>query len=214
MRSAAEANRLYFRNAYRTGQHGWAVEEPSPFAVRFLKRLRTVVPGGKLLDVGCGEGRHAMAAAELGFRVAAIDYEPLALKRARRIAKTKQVEGILFRKADIFRMPYADATFDVVLDYGCLHHQRKSHWPAYRAGILRVLRPRGFFILSVFSPGFRLFRGRQRPWHIAFGAYRRCFTSEEIRDLFGRDFAVIAMAEERGEKGGFWHTLMKRCPDR
>ena len=79
MFNADEANQKYFREAYRIGEHGWAVHEPSPYAVRYLERLKGAIPGGTLLDVGCGEGRHAFAASRLGFSVTAIDYEPLAL---------------------------------------------------------------------------------------------------------------------------------------
>ena len=93
MLSAREANRRYFRDAYRTGRHGWEVEEPSRHAVRHLRRLTRFVPGGKLLDIGCGEGRHSFAAARLGFKVTGMDFEPLALKRARRYARLKQVSG-------------------------------------------------------------------------------------------------------------------------
>ena len=123
-----------------------------------------------MLDAGCGEGRHAILAATLGFQVTAIDFEPMALKRARHFAKMKQANGIIFRKADIPRLPFTNSCFDVVLDYGCLHHQRKSDWSAYKTGILEVLRPEGFYVLSVFSPEFPLFRGSRRPWHIAQGA--------------------------------------------
>ena len=210
MLSADEANRRYFREAYRTGEHGWAADEPSAYAVDFLKILRGVVPGGKLLDIGCGEGRHSFAAARLGFRVTAIDYEPLALTRARRFATIRQIKGILFRKANVFHLPFPDTRFDVILDYGCLHHQKKSDWPAYRAGNLRVLKPQGFYALSVFSPSFYLFRGSRRPWHIAYGAYRRYFTRKEIIELFGPDFEMLEIREERGKEGGFWHVLMKR----
>jgi len=34
-----------------------------------------MAPGSSLLDLGCGEGRHALAAAKLGFSATAIDYE-------------------------------------------------------------------------------------------------------------------------------------------
>lgn len=210
MPSADEANRQYFRDAYCTGEHGWPGDEPSPYAVDYLKRVRRLVPGGKLLDIGCGEGRHAFAAARLGFKVTAIDYEPLALQRARQFAKSKSIEGIVFRRADIFRMPFPDAHFDVVLDYGCLHHQRKSDWTVYKRSILRVLKLEGYYILSVFSPKFRMFRGSRRRWHIACGAYRRCFTRKEIAELFGGEFEIVNMTEERGKDGGFWHVLMKR----
>jgi SAM-dependent methyltransferase len=210
MLSAHEANRRYFRQAYGSGRHGWEVEAPSPYAVGFLQRLRKLVPGGRLLDVGCGEGRHAIAGARLGLRVEAVDYEPRALVRARRFARERHIRGIVFRRADVFRLPFPAASFDVILDYGCLHHQRQSDWPAYKSSILRVLGPRGFYLLSVFSPGFRFFRGTGRPWHIARGAYRRCFTRADIEALFGREFELLDVREERGEGRGFWHVLMKR----
>ena len=209
MLSAKRANRRYFHQAYRSGRHGWATQDPSPCAVDFLKRLKRLVPGGRLLDVGCGEGRHSIAAAQLGFKVTAIDYEPLALGRARRFAQTRQARGIAFRKADVLRLRLPDACFDVVLDYGCLHHQRKSDWPGYKASLVRVLKAGGYFVLSVFTRRFPLFRGRRR-WHIAQGAYRRWFARRDILGLFGSDFEVLELVEEKRERRGFWHALMVR----
>jgi SAM-dependent methyltransferase len=208
--SASKANRQYFREAYRTGQHGWEVEQPSPFAVKRLRQLARLVPHGRCLDVGCGEGRHCIVAARLGFKVTGVDLEPLALERARRFARKQGAKGIRFLVADVLRLPFPDASFDIVLDYGCLHHQRKSDWPAYRASLLRVLRPGGFYLLSVFSPRFRLFAGSRRSWHIAYGAYRRCFSRREITDLFANDFEFLEVVEQKGDAGGFWHMLIKR----
>ena len=210
MDSAKRANRRYFRQAYRTGRHGWAAEQPSPYAVAFLQRIKAMAPGGRLLDVGCGEGRHAIAAAELGFRVTAVDYEPLALKRARRFARMSSAKAVSFRRADVLHLPLPDRCFDVVLDFGCLHHQRKADWQAYKANLLRVLKPRGFYVLSVFSPRFHLFQAGRRPWHVAQGAYRRCFTPADITGLFGREFDLLELTEEKGRQRGFWHALMQR----
>jgi ubiquinone/menaquinone biosynthesis C-methylase UbiE len=162
------------------------------------------------LDLGCGEGRHAIAAAKLGFRVTAVDYEPLALRWARRFASQAGARGIVFRKADALSLPFSDAGFDIVLDCGCLHHQKKSDWPRYRAGLLRVLKPRGFYVLSVFSREFPLFHGSPRPWHIAQGAYRRSFTRGDILELFGRDFEIVELLKEKGDHPGFWHALARR----
>lgn len=207
---AREANRRYFREAYRTGIHGWETEKPSRWAVRFLRQVRRRVPAGRLLDVGCGEGRHSLAASQLGFEVTGIDYQPLALRRARRLAAIRRVEGIRFRRMNALSLSCRPFSFDVVVDWGCLHHQRKADWPVYLAGILRVLKPGGFYILSAFSPRFRFFQGARRPWHIALGAYRRCFTRPEILRLFGNHFEILKIEEERGEGRGFWHVLMKR----
>jgi SAM-dependent methyltransferase len=191
------------------GEHGWEVENPSPYAVEFLNKVLPQVSTRTVLDIGCGEGRHCIAAACLGFKVTGVDYESLALQRAVGFSRDKGVKGIRFRRASVFSLPFAHASFDVVLDYGCLHHQRKSDWFDYLHSILRVLKPRGFYILSVFTPEFRLFRQTRRPWHIACGAYRRCFTRHEIRTLFEPYFDIIEMIKEH-EAGGFWHVLMKR----
>ncbi|HUS48015.1 MAG TPA: class I SAM-dependent methyltransferase [Phycisphaerae bacterium] len=208
--TADKANRRYFREAYRSGQHGWEVEQPSRFAMKCLRRLTRLIPGGRCLDIGCGEGRHSIAAAKLGFKVTGMDLEPLALKRARQFARRQGATDIRFLVADVLRLPLSDASFDIVIDYGCLHHQKKSDWPAYRASLLRVLKPGGHYVLSVFSPRFRLFARSRRPWHIAYGAYRRCFTRQEITDLFGGSFQVVEIVEQDGSDGGFWHVLMKR----
>jgi len=142
-------------------------------------------------------------------RRAGLDYEPLALECAQRFARLKHIKKVTFRLADVFSLPFPDSYFDVVLDYGCLHHQRKADWPAYKAGILTVLKPQGFYVLSVFSPRFRLFRTSRKKWHISYGAYRRCFTAEDIVELLGLDFEVVKMVEERGRRDGFWHVLLK-----
>jgi len=210
--SAKQANRAYFHQAYLTGQHGWASEGPSPFAMRVLKQLTRVIRGGRLLDLGCGEGRHAIAAAKLGFDVTAVDYEPLALRRAAASARAAGVRGIVFRRADALHLPFGKSTFGVVIDYGCLHHQKKADWPIYLAGILRVLKPRGLLVLSVLSPHFRMFRGSRRLWHIAQGAYRRCFRLADLRAMFGGDFRILKLTEERSDDGGFWQALLKRRP--
>ncbi len=217
--SARQANLQYFRRAYQTGEHGWEAVQPTPALVDLLKSLKHPAAGGTLLDVGCGEGRHAIAAAKLGFRVTGVDFIPEALERARAYAcqadvpihsrRHQQVKPgrVCFRRGDVFNLPFAADSFDIVLDCGCLHHQRKGDWPAYKANILKILRPRGYYLLSVFSPKFHLFAGAKRRWHLAHGSYRRCFGREDIDEFAGGDFEIIT---QRHEPRGFWHTLMQR----
>ena len=81
------AQRGYFRQAYLEGEHGWPVEGPSEPVVRFVGRFKKEHPTGRVLDIGCGEGRHTFLFAENGYAAVGLDYQPLAVARAREIAK-------------------------------------------------------------------------------------------------------------------------------
>jgi SAM-dependent methyltransferase len=212
-RTAATENRRYFRQAYGTGRHGWQSDEPTPYVAQNLSEVARLAPGRLLLDVGCGEGRHCILAAQMGFIPTGVDYEPLAIRRAKANArKSGLAQPIRFLVADVFALPFEPASFDVVLDYGCLHHQKKSDWGRYRAAITTVLKPRGHFLLSLFSTAFRTFGPQTRAWHIAHGAYRRFFTAHDLHRLFDRNFEFLSLEEERDDVRGFWHALLRRKP--
>ena len=211
MRSAHEENRRYFRQAYETGCHGWETTEPSPYVARNLATVARRTPGRRLLDIGCGEGRHCLLAAKTGFLPTGVDYEPLAIRRARAFAQEAgQADRVQWLVADILALPFRPAPFDVVVDYGCLHHQKRSDWPRYRAAILQVLKPDGYFLLSVFSSAFRTYGPQKSSWHLAHGAYRRFFTAADLHRLFDRDFEFLDLEEEREGPRGFWHALMRQ----
>jgi cyclopropane fatty-acyl-phospholipid synthase-like methyltransferase len=211
VRSAAEQNRRYFRLAYGTGVHGWQSTEASPDVAEDLGTVAQAAPGARLLDLGCGAGRHCVLAADMGLLVTGVDYEPLAIRHARgNVRQAGCEQRVQLLVADIFALPFRRDCFDAVLDYGCLHHQRKADWPKYRAAIRTVLRPQGWFMLTAFSTRFAVFGPQPRHWHLAHGAYRRFFTAEEIEGLLAEDFDVIRLHEERDGSAGFWHALMRR----
>jgi SAM-dependent methyltransferase len=165
--------------------------------------------------LGCGEGRHCLLAAQMGFLPTGVDYEPLAIQRAQANARRAGLASrIHWLVADIFALPFAPASFDMVLDYGCLHHQKNSDWPRYRAAITRVLKPDSYFLLSVFSTASRVFGPQKRPWHLAHGAYRHFFAAKDLNRLFDQDFDFLSLEEERDDARGFWHALMRRRAER
>ena len=57
----------------------------------FLAEIEGLSPG-RALDLACGEGRHAIALAELGWRVTAVDFSEVAIARARKRAATAGLE--------------------------------------------------------------------------------------------------------------------------
>ena len=67
----------------------------------------------KILDVGCGTGRHSIELARRGYPVTGVDLSDSMLKRAREKAAAEKVR-VDFRKEDARRLPFSDQ-FDLVL---------------------------------------------------------------------------------------------------
>lgn len=199
----------YFRRAYETGEHGWPSEDPTPQVAALAARLGPG-RGRRALDLGCGEGRHAIWLARRGWDVTGLDAEPGALARARSAARRAGVRLRLAR-GDALALA-AEGEYDLVLDYGCFHHLVVRDWPRYRRAVLRALRPGGHFILSVFSMKFRHFPGerRTRPWLVHRNHYDHFFTKRSLREAFAEVFDIRAIVEEHEGLNGFFHALLRR----
>jgi SAM-dependent methyltransferase len=111
-------------------------------------RLR-VGAGNLVLDVGCGAGRHSIEAARRGATAVAVDLAADELSAVLRgsDAAVEMLEGPLaggvprLAEADLTRLPFADATFDVVIASEVLEHVAND--AAAVAELARVVRPGG-----------------------------------------------------------------------
>jgi SAM-dependent methyltransferase/uncharacterized protein YbaR (Trm112 family) len=99
--------------------------------------------GRLLLDIGCNWGRWTIAAARAGYRPIGIDPSFEAIVAARRIAQQLGVDA-RYVVGDGRRLPFGDATFDVVFSYGVLQHFSKPDVAVAVEEIGRVLTRRGF----------------------------------------------------------------------
>jgi SAM-dependent methyltransferase len=114
-----------------------------------LVTFASVAPHETVLDVGCGTGVVAITAARIGAKVKALDLTPALLDRARQNAAVAQVE-VEFKEGDVESLPYADASFDVVLSqFGHMFGPRPE---VTTAEMLRVLRPGGRIAFSTWPP--------------------------------------------------------------
>jgi ubiquinone/menaquinone biosynthesis C-methylase UbiE len=202
--------RKYFRNAYETGKHGWPEVGPTPHVARLVKSLGSG-RGKTALDLGCGEGRHTILMAAQGYDATGLDLEPLALRKAREHVRRAGLRAD-FVAGNALDLKFADAAFDLVLDYGCFHHVVTRDWPRYRREIARVLKPGGHLLLSVFSMKFRHHpdERRTRNWLVHRNHYDHFFTPSEIRSAFAPRFAVRTQLEEHEGLNGFWHVLLRK----
>ena len=116
---------------------------PTEWVVRFLGRHLSELPGSRVLDLGCGAGRHSLLAHELGHDVVAHDLSTQGLRetaaRLRGRGATPKLAASRFTA-----LPFADESFDAVICYGVLYYADRSEFAAGVAEIRRILRPGGW----------------------------------------------------------------------
>lgn len=85
---------------------------PTPHAlVQKMLDLAEVGASDYLIDLGCGDGRIAVAAARRGARALGVDLDPLRIQEAAAAARIAGVEArVRFRRQDLFRTPIFDAS--------------------------------------------------------------------------------------------------------
>jgi SAM-dependent methyltransferase len=100
-----------------------------------------IVPGERVLDVACGSGNAALAAARRAWgNTVGTDFVPALLERGRKRAAAERLD-VDFVEGDAVELPFGDAEFDVVLSvFGAMFaaEQEKA-----AAELLRTCKPGG-----------------------------------------------------------------------
>jgi ubiquinone/menaquinone biosynthesis C-methylase UbiE len=113
-----------------------------------LRKLGGPLPGGCFLEVGCGRG----VGVELllrqfqATRVYGVDLDPRQIERARKRLAGKYGSRMMLNVASAEQLPFMDASFDAVFDFGILHHV--PAWQTAVVEIRRVLKPGGTFFFE------------------------------------------------------------------
>lgn len=125
--------------------------------IDFLVEAMGIGPGSRVLDVGCGPGRHSLSLARRGVRVHGIDISDAFVE----IARNQAARGDLGELATFERLDARVANLPPVFDaaiclcqgaFGLMDHL--SHDLEVLAGVAGALRPGGSFALSAFNAYF------------------------------------------------------------
>lgn len=187
-------------------------EQPEPEVMIFAQ---TLPADARVLDLGAGVGRHALALARQGFSVAALDAAPEGIAEINRIAAA---EGLTVdaRIGMMTDLPFADGAFDHVLSWNVIYHGDEKVLRTAIAEIARVLKPGGTFLGTMLSarripielskaPGREISRNTwvfEGPGDKVHPHY--FCTGRDMLELFSA-FEVFHLEDREHETPGSWH---------
>lgn len=142
---AAHAGPAYLRYSFTKGTEQ---------EVGFLVEALGLEPGMRVLDVGCGPGRHAHALARLGIAVHGIDISQAFVDLAAASAPSALAT---FERMDARALPFG-AEFDVAISLcqGAFGLLGPPHDGEVLAGMARAVKPAGLVCVSAFSGYFQV----------------------------------------------------------
>ena len=126
----------------------------------------------RILDLGCGSGRHTVYLAKHGFEVYGIDIAPKGIKITRSWLKKEKLKANL-KVGNIYKkLPYSDNFFDALVSTQTLHHNRIGNVRKLIREIERVIRPKGLIFITVSKWGSIKDIPKEKLWKIKFIAPR------------------------------------------
>jgi len=181
-----------------------------------LERLR-LRPGERLLDAGCGEGRHCFGALERGARVVGLDLDLRSLKAASGALRYRAAElgssGAMLQ-GDAFRLPFADETFDKVICAEVMEHVHD--YPAAARELARVTRPEGIVAVTIpTATSENLYLRLGDDYFESPGGHIRIFRPRDLaRALADAGLATVGCGFAHGFHTPYWALRsVMRLPD-
>jgi len=145
------AESTFWRDAYqRTDLYGIFIQQRQAIALNYVGEL-SLPKTARVLEIGCGAGFMAIALAQNGFIVKAVDHASAMIELTQRHAKQKGLDNRIHASIeDAHELTFEDCSFDLIVALGViawLHDLRKG-----LVEIARVLKPGGYFVLSMENP--------------------------------------------------------------
>lgn len=124
---------------------------------KVLPKIKRIVPFlrenevKRVLDLGCGTGRHTIFLAQQGFRVTGIDVSETALKIIRDKLRKTKTKNVKLMRYDMEAISFPDSYFDAVICTGVLTHGTIDKIRKTVTDIHRVITKNGILIADTLS---------------------------------------------------------------
>lgn len=143
-------------------------QEDIPRIVRLFKKKGVK----KILDLGCGSGRHTVYLAKHGFEVYGIDIALKGIKITKDWLKKEKSKANL-KVGNVYKkLPYPNNFFDALISTQTLHHNTINNIRKLIKEIGRVLRVNGLIFITVSRKGSKKEIPKEKMWKMKFIAPR------------------------------------------
>ena len=182
----------------------FSYQEPHELAIALAEEMRAWGMR-RVLDVGCGGGRHLLYLAKEGFVVYGSDRSATGLTISRERLEKEGLRAVL-RRCDMTEVPFPDEFFDAVLSVYVLHHNTLENVGKAIGEIRRALKRGGLFFANLSGKGdYKEGKGKKIgpgtyicDSGIETGMPHHFFTRREVETLL-EGFEIASVEERRRE---------------
>lgn len=149
----------------------------------------------KILDLGCGAGRHTIFLAHEGFGTYATDFSEEGMNHLKKYLADNKLDAIL-QKADMEKQPFPDNFFDGIISFGVFYYTDLEGYKNAVSEMYRILKLGGkALVFTKTSDDYRFGKGRELEKNTFIldiedtnekGMTHHFLDKDEINDIFGR----------------------------
>jgi SAM-dependent methyltransferase len=196
--STAETWDAFFSDFYLRAYADDQRQEEARAEALAAARLSGCSPGGDLLDVPCGFGRHSVALGEAGYHVVGVDRSASLLEEAARRAGGAQWPRLV--RADYRELPFGDASFDAAVNlFTSLGYLGDEEDTRVLAEIHRVLRPGGRLVIEILDRDRLVRQFGEQDWQ-ALGEGRLLLEQRTFDPVAGVAQTTQTLIDSAGER--------------
>lgn len=132
-------------------EHGarWELQQPQPQVLELIETLQRE-GARRVLDLGCGLGRHLLVLAAEGFEAYGSDVSPTALDTCRRRLREAGLSATVTR-GEMTDIPQPDGFYDAVIAWHVLYHATVADMLRAIGGVRDKLKERGYLLATFIS---------------------------------------------------------------